>query len=489
MQISPQIERQIACGESEHRTIPSTPTKLTREARIYGVREIARRAGVSDDLISGWRIEITDRSTLVSLDPNGKKKICFPFDMGNQGLSSADIKSKPARATWAYPPPTELARLTPDFVIPFVGTGNTDGKMAMFRCGNPDSIEFNFDLLTTAVWTLARAEEIVELERDAHGRFPASASMAVREHFLHRPIVDEYGFAFAQALSCLLPGWSPQRGPFRVKLSHDIDEVGIPFSLRTTLGHTLRRGKPSATIEDLLSSFTEQYPVYLAAILEVARLSLEYDVNSAFYWKASSVSEYDSGYNPDHPKIKRAMRWLFESGFENGVHPGYETFGSIGRLSAEVAAMRQCLGQIELGGRQHYLRWNPQTWRHWESCGLAYDSSVGFAERIGFRAGTCVPYQPWLFAENREANLLEIPLLVMDRTLNSYMRLGAERSLELVADCIERCRSVGGVFTLLWHNDALIEPSYGELYPRILSRVLGSPRFDWKASRLSHSKN
>jgi hypothetical protein len=174
------------------------------------------------------------------------------------------------------------------------------------------------------------------------------------------------------------------------------------------------------------------------------------------------------------------ISWLHERGVETGVHPSYETFLSPDRLLQEVQVLREALGEKPLGGRQHFLRWCPDTWLHWESCALAYDSTVGYADQIGFRAGTCIPYRPWLFSLNREANLIEIPLTVMDKTLTHYMGMTAQGSLEAILRCVARCRSVGGVFTLLWHSSTLIDPLYEDLYRRLLDTLVGHERFDWE---------
>jgi len=282
-------------------------------------------------------------------------------------------------------------------------------------------------------------------------------------------------------LLCLVPQWSPQREPLRVKLSHDLDVLGIPFSLRNTLGHTLLRRAPQASLRDFLALITKRKPVFLNSVVQLAQLSKSHGLDSAFYWKVSPPGENDSGYDLRHLKIMDTLVWLEEGGFENGIHPGYETFRSPQQLRSEVNKAKQCMGNDNFGGRQHYLRWLPETWRHWEACGLAYDSTVGFAELVGFRAGTCIPYRPWLWEENRPANLLEIPLLVMDRTLGYYLKLSPDESFGLVLECIQRCSAVGGVFVMLWHNDSLVNPVYGDLYPRLLERLSGSARFDWRS--------
>jgi hypothetical protein len=145
--------------------------------------------------------------------------------------------------------------------------------------------------------------------------------------------------------------------------------------------------------------------------------------------------------------------------------------------------LRSLLGSGPLGGRQHFLRWKPSTWRAWEDIGLAYDSTLGFADAIGFRVGTSVPYHPWLMDEDRESALLEIPLLVMDSTLveNRYMGLDETHSLSRVTTLVRRCEIAGGVFTLLWHNTSVIHRPYASLYPRILALLPPSPaRYNWK---------
>jgi hypothetical protein len=457
----------------------SVPESITPEAYRYAVHEIAKRAGVPEEFYKRWRFEIEHRTTTIYVEGFGKKKIVFPVQSVSDELTASIVKGQTSRATWAYPPADELHHSIPEFVVPFVGNQASDDVAPIFAASDPETIHFNFDLPAAALLTLTRVEETLSTERDAHGRFPASASNALKENYLHRPIVDEYGFALEQALRILVPQWSPERKPFRVKLSHDMDELGIPFLLRSSVAHSLLRRNPKATFQDFLSLVTQQNPVYLQVVLQLAELSVEHGLDSAFYWKANGATKFDSGYDPENAKIKSVIRSLKENGFECGVHPGYDTFRSPEKLCAEIKRLRQSIGPDRMGGRQHYLRWLPETWRDWETCGLAYDSSVGFADRIGFRAGTCVPYRPWLWAENREARILEIPLLVMDRTLAYYMKLSPQESFLRVMECMERCRAVGGVFTMLWHNEALIDPAYGDLYLRLLRELANSARFDW----------
>ena len=62
-------------------------------------------------------------------------------------------------------------------------------------------------------------------------------------------------------------------------------------------------------------------------------------------------------------------------------------------------------------------------WALWEGCGLAYDSTLGYADRTGFRAGTCFPYRPWLLDAAREARcLVSFPAVsAHERTVELYV--------------------------------------------------------------------
>jgi len=49
-----------------------------------------------------------------------------------------------------------------------------------------------FDIMGSALYILARVEEIANSTRDEHNRIPAYVSHAHENDYLHRPIADEY---------------------------------------------------------------------------------------------------------------------------------------------------------------------------------------------------------------------------------------------------------------------------------------------------------
>lgn len=446
----------------------------TPEARKYAVKELARRAGVSRDFFDSWEITCTADRTTISLPPAGSRRVYFEHAPEKFFTQVTSGQFPVARAGYLRKP--NGSPLAEDLILPFCESP-LPPSVPLFQTQADGSFLCRMDLLSSVLLTLSRVEENICKTRDEHGRFPASASLAARHEFLERPIVDECAMAFQQVLNALIPSWRPEPPGLRAKLTHDIDNVGIPIQPRATIGHTLKRRRPASTLRDLLATVSPIKPAELELVRKLAHISVSRRLHSSFYWKGSPRTPMDEGYDPFHPKIQRVILDLKQQGFEVGVHPGYYTFASRSELASEVERLRKALGRAYLGGRQHYLRWSPQTWEDWEACGLAYDSTVGFADQIGFRAGTSIPFRPWSFAMNRELNLIEIPLLLMDCTPVKYMGLRRAEGLERIRRCIQQVERVGGVFTMLWHNVPLMDPDYDGWYEPILDMLAGSKPF------------
>jgi len=448
---------------------------ISPAARLYALRQLAHRAAIPHELFKSWRVEVDNDATVLTLSRDARIRFrnapaTFWHDLGNGDYHVM-------RTAWPYPQMGPLSILVPNFIVPFMDRPYA-GPLFVKNSGN--TWECPIDLLASMFLTLSRFEELQSDERDMHGRFLAAQSVALRHNFLHRPIVDEYGLALQQVIESLLPGWRPPERELRVKLSHDVDEIGVPLDLIYSLGHTVKRHKPFATLRDLLGPAFGFRPSLLEAIYRITELSKGHGLASALYWKNSPKSEWDSGYDLSMKHVHEFVSRLKNEGVELGVHPSYYTFNNLPRLGDEVEHICEVIDDRRVGGRQHFLRWHPRTWHDWEKCGLAYDSTVGFSDHIGFRAGTCVPYRPWSLELNREIDLLEIPLLAMDVTLAYYMCLTPEESVALLLQCAHRCKIVGGVFTLLWHNRSLLDPNYGRAYQTVLDALKFTPAFDWK---------
>jgi hypothetical protein len=346
----------------------------------------------------------------------------------------------------------------------FWGTGRENGNWPFATQLEDGIVVFHVDIIAATFFMLTRWEETTTSERDQYGRFPATASVAYKQGFLDQPIIDEYALILREWIKVLRPNWEPRPRKFTIKLSHDIDHVHLfphwKKGARTFLGdlvkrHDSQRAKESwrGTLAHL--GFPSLDP-YLQEIETLANISQEYGLgNDTFFFKTSDPSDYDSGYNLNEPGVRKCIKSLQKRGFEIGLHPGYNTYDDLSLLEQEKGKLDSILGTTAYGARQHYLQFKvPDTWRHFEQVGLTYDATLGYPEVPGFRCGTCHPFQPFDIEQNRVLNVWERPLIAMDRTFQGYQHLLPNQIFDPILQLAQRCQSVGGEFTLLWHNSS-----------------------------------
>lgn len=428
---------------------------------------------------------------------------CITGRDGGKRLLLPDSFFSAAEGRWLRPdslpseplPTLEAGRLCPeaDLVRPDLpvisGEPNAEGA---WLANLSDGVAYlGVDVLGSAFFMLSRYEEVACPETDEHGRFPASSSLAHRAAFLDRPIIDEYVELLRALIERTWPPLDRPRGSYSVVMTHDVDHpsgakgLGAARLLRKVGGDLVRRRRPALAARRLGSALL---PGAVGESLDpnftfdrLMRHSERRGLRSAFYFMATEPSTHDAGYDLLSPRMLHLLSSIHDRGHEIGFHPSYRTLGNPERLNAELRMLERAMEasgvrEPEIGGRQHYLRWDATvTWRQWEQAGLDYDSSVGYAQRPGFRSGTAHDYPAWSFAERRELALRERPLTVMEGTLFSdrYLGLEVDDALELVERLAQACRTVDGHFTFLWHNHYHLEVGSFRVYEDLMDVLLG----------------
>lgn len=180
-------------------------------------------------------------------------------------------------------------------------------------------------------------------------------------------------------------------------------------------------------------------------------------------------------YHLDDAAIRELVADVLERGHEVALHGSWGSHLDASRLTRERDALDQRAADEHRSadvrfGRQHYLLWDPlRTPGIVAEAGLTQDSTLGFADRPGFRTGLCQPHHLYDHERRRTLDVLERPLIAMDQSLVNpkYLGLSPDESLERVARLWDACREHGGEFVVLWHNDQLAAPGGRELWARL----------------------
>lgn len=329
-----------------------------------------------------------------------------------------------------------------------------------------------YDILGLIYWMLSRLEEVGRTDLDVHHRFPATASHAHKHGYLERPIVDEWLVILGQVIQRVWPQVVLKKHEFGIKVSHDVDTPSLyafkswPTIGRVMAGHLLKRRDFKAFVQAPYIKAATREQLHKADpfntfewLMDVSEAN---NLQSAFYFICGRTEPArDADYEPEHPVIRNLMRRIHERGHEIGLHPSYGTFQQPHLIKAESERLKRVcseegIEQDEWGGRMHYLRWEqPTTLRAWSDAGLDYDSTLGYADRPGFRCGTCHEYSAFDPVAQEPLKLRVRPLVVMECTVfdQMYLGLGVSQEAEArMAHLKNRCRMVGGGFSILWHN-------------------------------------
>jgi hypothetical protein len=456
-------------------TSPGSHARLLTPAAVrYAWNELSRRVGVTGEGAEGQPFESLGVSVhygSLSDAPPGRRIVVTPAAQKDFDRLLTEPKSAVSWANAAdVVPAGDTAPI--DLPIPVLARGAAaEGGAPFAYMPDESTVVFNADIIGSTLFMLTRWEETAKPERDKHDRFPATASAAYQAGFLDRPIVDEYAVVLRLWLARLAPGAFFSPAQFSVQLTHDIDYVERFdtrwLAMRCLAGDLVkRRDLPAAlaTAKEIVGD------PWVSEIYRLAKLSKRHNLKSAFYFMAARPEMPDVGYDVVQPKVRNCIKWLQDSGFETGFHPGYYTYRDWGRFDEE----RNRLGRVAdihgKGGRQHVLRFDvPTTWRLWERARFDYDSTLGFADHEGFRCGTCHPFRPFDVELQRVLDLWERPLIAMETTLRVYRSLSTDQAESSVRMLVDRCKRVDGCFVLLWHNTSLSGDwiEWGRLYERL----------------------
>lgn len=429
----------------------------------------------------------------VALQPVERAGWCLRDEGGAARLVMPDSFFANASDAWLQPhsvPDEGLPRWRPGEAFPGVALVEPElpliagqahpegGYWRLSEAGAGREGWLGLDLPGAAFFLLSRYEEVAAPVADARGRFPASASLAAREGFLERPLLDEYVEVMWAAMEQLWPGLRrpPARG--QVRYSCDVDAPYDPATksgkvfLRALAGDIVKRRSPTRALDTIAAlgrgrrgDYSRDRNNTFDAIMDICEAA---GVRGAFYIiSGHSAGRIDGCYTLDEPFIQDLLRRIHDRGHEIGMHGSYNSFRDGAVLRGERAAL---LGACETAGvpatasgnRQHILRWDSAvTPGLLAEAGFGYDTTGSFADRPGFRYGTARSFAMWDWREGRALALRQQPLVVMECSVIAprYLGLGySEAALETMLRLKARALRYGGDFTLLWHNSHLDTP-------------------------------
>jgi len=262
----------------------------------------------------------------------------------------------------------------------------------------------------------------------------------------------------------------PDGKKFAVCLTHDID-FAYPEKLYPIMGtaKALVKGNLVGAIKTPFSRVNKKWNPWWN-FREIMELEAKYNAKSSFYFLALHPGEKDFNYKIED--LEEELRFISDNGWEVGLHGGYKSYNSFEDIMEKKHRLEKVLGKQVIGYRNHYLKFKvPDTWELLSKAGFKYDATFGYSDCAGFRNGMCHPFRPYNLNTEKEIDILELPLIIMDKTLLNFMHLDVKKAWELVKSLIDKVEQYNGVVTILWHNNISIEGENLKYYEKFLEYV------------------
>lgn len=332
-----------------------------------------------------------------------------------------------------------------------------DSNICFFPVGKKSIIPF--DIFAASFYLLSRYEEYIPFVLDQYDCFPAEESLAFKNHFLEKPVIDIWAHKLLKALQNKYPDFVHQP-----KQYHHISNINV--------NHTyLYQSK--GLIRSIVDSFYDlarfriySFGIRLAVLStfkkdpydtydSILRLKKEYKVDTQFFFLISNFTTYDT--NISYTKLK--YRLLIKSIADYakvGLINSYFTIENQDKMKLENERLSKLVNIPTQKTKQQLNRFKlPKTYQNLIDLDVTEDYSMGYYNHVGFRASTCTPFYFYDLNFEIQTPLKVFPYAFSDRTLKFEMELSYQKSLAKIQQLKNAVAQVNGTLVSEFHNSSL----------------------------------
>jgi hypothetical protein len=348
-----------------------------------------------------------------------------------------------------------------------------------------------FDLLAWVFYLVSRYEEYLPYQKDAHGRFSATQSIAQKHNFLRQPLINQLAMAWDSHIARQQVGWQVRniKNAYYFVPSYDIDYM---FAYRAKGFFRQIGGLFRAVLKLDFQQIVAKIQVWTGqksdpfdTFAYLDQLHQKYQLNKGgntpfYFFLIGDWGKYDKNIQYNQPLFSQIVVQI-DKKYNVGLHPSYASndMPENTRLRLEKKRLDALLSRPIMHSRQHFLRLNlPDTYQRLLSEAIYYDFSMGYADALGFRASIATPFAWFDLSSNQKTDLIVVPFALMDVTLKDYLGLSPAQADSEIAFFIKQYKSVGGYFVSLWHNSSFGEvggwgADWRRVYEQLLAEATG----------------
>ncbi|MDO3693838.1 polysaccharide deacetylase family protein [Wenyingzhuangia sp. chi5] len=333
--------------------------------------------------------------------------------------------------------------------------------------------ELPYDIFAATFYMITRYEEYLPFESDIHGRFSAENSLAFKNGFLKKPVVNLWVMFLQKKLLELSPNLCFPIKKISFLNTLDID-IAYAYKAKGIIRFwggfakaILKRNQEEIGLrKNYITSKKDPFDTY--NFIE----KHSENVNTQYFFLLGNRAEFDNNIHPSKRGLKKLILKLSQQ-HKIGIHPSYQSNQKPEKVAKEIKRLEKILGDKITISRQHFLKMSfPSTYENLINNGVKVDYTMGFASQVGFRAGICNVYPFYNLEKEAARPLWIVPFQVMDGTLNQYLKLNPEQGIQEIKSLIDEVNSVNGLFVSLWHNSSLSETDIWKGWRKVYKEML-----------------
>ncbi len=320
--------------------------------------------------------------------------------------------------------------------------------------GTSEKSSLPYDIFAATFYLLSRYEEYLPHVKDEYGRFLAKESLAFKNGFLHQPVIDIWAYKFKSVLQAQFPDFEFPKKSYSIQPVIDVPmafyfrQKGLLRTIGGTLGD-LFRFKFRQFYQRYLVLFGFQrdpYDTFKWIITKQKQTKFKFVV----FFLIGDYSTYDKNINVNRKQFVSLIKSVSDY-CKVGLKASYFALEDIEVLKKEKKKMESIVNYGLEASRHSFSKLNlPESYRNLIELEVNQDFTMGYINELGFRAGTCTPFQ--FYDLDYE---VQTPLQINAFHCIDYALLKRQSFLDKKQELerlIQQVKQVHGTFTPVFHN-------------------------------------
>ncbi len=323
--------------------------------------------------------------------------------------------------------------------------------------------EIPFDIFSASFFLLSRYEEYLPFKPDEHNRYLPEESISFKANFIDKPIINIWAKKLFKIINSAFPELKFKKSDFEFISTLDIDNAfaykakgffrNIGGFTKSILSGNIYDA--SNRIKVLTNKISDNYDSYNF----IREVHIKNNITPKIFILSGKYGKFDKNVKLNNKLFINKIKEL-ASFCEIGIHPSYQSNFS-DSLKNEIENLESIIEKKITISRQHYLMLSmPKTYRKLINLGIKEDYSMGYSSIIGYRAGTCTPFNFYDLMFEKESQLKIYPFAFMERTLRQHLNLTPIEAEKTILKIIDELKNLDGIFVSLWHNESLGDVAY-----------------------------